>query len=225
MKKISVFVLIVLVFSVSLNAQKFTQQKQHKESRWYFYLLASGIHHIPPEDYLYDAGYESATRFGPTLGLGYKIINPSAGFGMNVELDYSFASFNNDYIKDKSLNIFTLSGYFDLRFSRQSKWTGYCSVGIAVQAVSAYSFLDYNKDFANLPSETIVPMSLALGLKYDINRHIKLRAEFRAYREIYGYDEDEGYYDYYLDDYIDDSSLEGYWRGTTLSIGLEYHFR
>lgn len=224
MKKLFVFVLITLVLMVSLNAQQFTQQ-QRKESKWYFYLMGSGIHHIPPEEYLFDSGYKSATNFGPTLGVGWKAIVPDGGFGLNVEFDYSFASFNDNVIKNKSLNTFTLSGTAEFKFRHRSKWSGYCSVGLAVQAVSAYSFLDYNKEFANLPSETIVPIELALGLKFDLNRHIRLRAEFRAFREIYGYDEDDYYYDYYLDEYVDDETLEGYWRGTVVSMGLEYHFR
>ncbi len=227
MKKLFVPVLtIILVMSLfgSLHAQKFTQQR-HENSKWYFYLMAAGLHHIPPEEYLYDAGYTSATRFAPVLGIGWQAVSPIHGFGLNVEFDYTFANFNDNIIKDKSVSLFTLSGAVEFKFDRRSRWSGFASVGVALQTVSSYSFLDYYNEFASLPSETIVPIALGFGLKYNFNRHISLRAEFRAYREIYGYEEDDYYYDYYIDDYIDDGHLEGYWRDTVISIGLEYHFR
>ncbi|MCP4217418.1 MAG: hypothetical protein GY765_22435 [bacterium] len=227
MKKFYCLILVLIFVSIPLVSKERNESEVvfFSNSSLYFYGMLTLNHFRPPGDMYYELGADSANTVGPSVGIGYRIINADDRFYVNLECDYSLQKHDFAHGDYTFHNInFLINGEYVLGTGRKRS-TVFVGTGIGVvfmpDLVSIYSSSRYSNR-----SETEVPLVFQVGAKVPLSGSLYLRGELRFHYLVFGDNYyDDSYYDSWtvvLDDYYwDDTSFEH--LSTSFSIGLELH--
>jgi opacity protein-like surface antigen len=157
----------------------------------------------------------------PLLGMGYTIVNFGNRTLFNLEVDAATAEFDFDLFRQTRIWFYTLTFNVEYRFFLELPVTVYVGFG---GAMLHYTYKnaeqnDFTGDWSAFDENEYVFAANA-GIKGRLVKNLMLRAELRHYWKGFGdgfYWDDDWEWEYYYDDDI--------WPfGTTISIGLEFHF-
>ena len=185
----------------------------------YIYLMGSYTHLSPPADHYYSLGADSANAFGPTIGVGFRLVNFGNRIFINVEGDYTFSTFDfAPYNDEQKVHSFTIGANVEGRLSRRFHLFG--GIGVTFINFKDLGYLSWDDYYYDIGNDTITTLEIAFGIKVPVTRNLSFRTEFRINSEVYGEFDvfDDYYYDYY-DDYSD-------WEfvSSSFMIGLELRF-
>lgn len=230
MKKIIFVVLIAAVIasgclfgenSYARGSKRKSDVRFFQPGSFYIYVMGSYTHLSPPVDLFLPLGDEAANAFGPTIGVGFRIVNFGNKVFINLEGDYTLTSFDfAPYAEDQKVHMITLGFNVEGRLSPRFHLFG--GMGVTFHRFSDLGYYGPTDIFFDMGGDTITTLELALGIKIPISRNLSFRTEFRINSEVYG---DFDYYDdYYYDEYYDDEFSDWEFVSSSFMIGLELRF-
>ncbi|MDQ1350877.1 MAG: hypothetical protein QG657_1179 [Acidobacteriota bacterium] len=166
---------------------------------FYIYTMASWMVDIPSLDINGHEGDAAA----PMVGLGYTLVNFGNRTLINMEFDVAQTKFDSFLTGSKRNWFYTLALNCEYRFFRMPM-SAYAGLGGAM--------IHY------APTHDELVFAANAGLKFNLGKKVKLRAEIRHFWQGWG---DTYYWD---DDWFIDFEGDAQDFGSAIAMGLEFHF-
>ena len=226
MKKSWQFLSLVVLVLALAGGTLFSQSKPKSRVRWfspgslYIYILGSFNRFTPPDVHSLWLGYGNSEAFAPVFGIGYRVVNFGDKFFINLEGEYSPASYDfSGYTRDQKISVLSVMINAEGNISRRVPVILFGGIGIGSHHLSDLKYEDYWGDIVTLGDDNILVMALDIGVKFPISKRLLIRAEYQWNGEVYNDFDD--YWDYW-DDEWDNTRWD--FLSSSVSIGIEFHF-
>ncbi|MBN1197122.1 MAG: hypothetical protein JXA62_06920 [Candidatus Aminicenantes bacterium] len=213
---------LVLVTALVLPA---TEYNYNARTRVYVYTMGGNFHLTAAGSGLWHEAALADDGVSLTGGLGFSLLNVHNRFFLNLETDFTSATVRYRGSHGRGVNAWSFMIQGEYRLGQASPVSVYAGIGVGVIGKDEVIVPGIYDDWLRVDSVTEATFAGELGIKVSVARRLMFRAALRFYSVSTGYDDIDywgGYWDSYLDVWVDDYGSELY--ATSIMAGLELHF-
>ncbi|HDP95913.1 MAG TPA: hypothetical protein ENN40_11225 [Candidatus Aminicenantes bacterium] len=215
-------VALVLLTAFALHAE---DHNFNARTRVYVYSMGGNFHLTAAGSGLWHEVAAADDGLSLTGGIGFSLINVHNRFFLNLEADYtsSMVRYRGSRGRDIKALAFMIQGEY--RLGQVSPVSVYVGIGVGVIEKDKALVPGIYDDWLRVDPVTEATFAGELGIKVSVVRRLMFRAALRFYSVSTGYDDIDywgGYWNHYLDVWVDDYGSELY--ATSIMAGLELHF-
>ena len=216
--------IIALVLSAAF-ALPAADNNFNARTRVYVYTMGGNFHLTAAGSGLWNEVALADDGVSITGGIGFSLLNVHNRFFLNLETDFTSSTVRYRGSHGRGVYAWSFMMQGEYRLGQVSPVSVYAGIGVAVIGKEEAVVPGIYDDWLRVDSATEATFAGELGIKVSVVRHLMLRAALRFYSVSTGYDDIDywgGYWDHYLDVWVDDYGSELY--ATQIMAGLELHF-